>query len=187
MGKKKILVMVLFICAFNLKAQNRYLDNLFVPKNTITRTYSHKDGEDLKLDIYEPAKDTLSKRPMIIFMHGGGFAVGSRKNEEKVKFSKMAAKKGYVAVLISYRLTRKDKSFGCDYEASGKIETFRKAAEDFLDATNYMIKNSHEFKIDTSKIIIGGSSAGAEAILQAAYNRNLLFPNGKYRDMKFAG
>ena len=184
---KKLVFLILLISTLSLTAQTRYIDSSFSLKERITRTYATKDNEDLKLDIYQPAEDTLGKRPIIVFMHGGGFAGGDRRNEAEVKFAKMAAQKGYVAVLISYRLTRKGKSFGCDYKASGKIETFRKAAEDFLDAVNYMEDQKTEFKIDTSKIIIGGSSAGAEAILQAAYNRDLLFPEGKYPDMKFAG
>jgi predicted esterase len=140
------------------------------------------------LDIYQPENDTMQQRPMIIFMHGGGFAGGTRTNPAEVKFAEKAAKKGYVAVQISYRLTRKGQSFGCGYEAAGKMETFKLAAEDFMDAVSFMVKNKDEYGIDTSKIIVGGSSAGAEAVLNAVYNQRLMFQDTtKYKNIDLAG
>jgi acetyl esterase/lipase len=169
-------------------AQERYLEDLFEVESTVTETYATKDDEALKLDIYEPANDTAQLRPVIVFMHGGGFAGGTRKNEAEVKFAKAAARKGYVAVQISYRLTRKGKAFGCDYETSGKITTFQKAAEDFMDAVQFLLTNSKKYKIDPEKIIVGGSSAGAEAVLNAVYNPRLMFSElDKYQDIDIDG
>jgi hypothetical protein len=51
-----------------------------------------------------------------------------------------------------------------------KCKPSRLAAEDFMDAVHFMLKNGSEYKIDPSKIIVGGSSAGAEAVLNAVYN-----------------
>lgn len=186
--KRLLLSALLFISFSALKAQERYIDSLFPVQKTITKTYANKDGQDLIVDIYQPEGDTLKSRPVIIFMHGGGFSGGTPKNEAEVKFAKLAAKKGYVAVQISYRLTRKGKSFDCDFSKAGKIETFKKAAEDYLDAVNFMIANPSKYRIDTSKIIAGGSSAGAEAILDAVYNKELLFKDtSKYNKVHFAG
>ncbi|MDT0641555.1 alpha/beta hydrolase fold domain-containing protein [Zunongwangia sp. F363] len=176
----RISYLLLFVLiTFSSYTQTRYIDDIFENEEVITKIYAKKDGEKLMADIYLPKGDKLSQRPAIIFMHGGGFAGGSPKNEGEVEFAKMAARKGYVAVQISYRLTRKNQSFGCDYNASGKIKTFKEAAADYLDAVSYMREHSKEFKIDTSKIIAGGSSAGAEAVLNAVYNHQLLFPGLK--------
>ncbi|MCY2686077.1 alpha/beta hydrolase [Salinimicrobium sp. TH3] len=154
----------------------------------MTETYAVKNGEDLKLDIYQPKNDTSHTRPLIVFMHGGGFAGGTRTNEAEVKFAQAAARKGYVAVQISYRLTRKGQSFGCDYEASGKIATFKKAAEDFMDAVQFMINNKEKYRIDPEQVIVGGSSAGAEAVLNAVYNARLMFGNTtKYNSIDIDG
>lgn len=153
-----------------------------------TRVYAVKDGEELILDVFSPDTETNEARPVIIFMHGGGFSAGSPKNESLVRLSKLANERGYVSVLISYRLTRKGESFGCSFEASGKIETFKKSAEDFLDAVLYVITHSDELNIDSSKIIAGGSSAGAEAVLSAVYNQSLMFDDvSKYSKIHFAG
>ncbi|MDX1604224.1 MAG: alpha/beta hydrolase [Salinimicrobium sediminis] len=181
-----------FLFIFSLstlsQAQERFTDDLFEVGESITETYAVKDGEELRLDVYQPLNDTAQLRPVIIFMHGGGFAGGTRKNDAEVKFAQAAARKGYVAVQISYRLTRKDKSFGCDYEASGKIETFQKAAEDFMDAVQFMLNKKDEYRIDPGQVIVGGSSAGAEAVLNAVYNDRLMFEDPeKYEDIDFAG
>lgn len=185
--KNSLLVLLLFL-SFSVSAQERFLENSFDLDETQTKTYATKNGEALQLDIYQPKNDTLSKRPMIIFMHGGGFAGGTRTNPDEVKFAETAAQKGYVAVQISYRLTRKGKSFGCDFEASGKMETFKLAAEDFMDAVNFMVKNQEEYGIDPSKIIVGGSSAGAEGVLNAVYNERLMFEDlSKFENFNIAG
>lgn len=184
----KIVLLLIFIWALPLQAQERFTDAVFEVEKPFTKTYAIKGDQNLKLDIYQPENDTMQARPLLIFMHGGGFSGGSRTNEAEVKFAETAAKKGYVAVQISYHLTRKGKSFGCDYEASGKMETFKLAAEDFMDAVNFIIKNKEEYRIDPDKVIAGGSSAGAEAILNAVYNERLMFKDlSNYQNFKFAG
>lgn len=153
-----------------------------------TYTYSVKAGEELKLDIYYPGKIQEKYTPAIIWMHGGGFAGGSRDAPEEARFCKEAANRGYIAVSISYRLTRKDtkEGVGCDCPKEIKIETFRKASEDYLDAVKYLIDNREKFKIDPEKIIAGGSSAGAEGILNAVFMKEKWF-GSKYEEVSFAG
>lgn len=169
-------------------AQERYVNDLFETEEKDTEVYAVKDGEKLKLDIYQPKNDTASSRPLIVFMHGGGFAGGTRTNEAEVKFAQAAARRGYVAVQISYRLTRKGQSFDCDYETSGKMETFQKAAEDLMDAVQFLSNNGKKYRLDPSKIIVGGSSAGAEAVLNAVYNHRLMFEDlEKYNAIDIAG
>ncbi|WP_286760860.1 alpha/beta hydrolase [Salegentibacter sp. UBA1130] len=185
---KNPIFILLFLLSFSISAQQRFIDESFQLKETETKTYATKNGEALKLDIYQPENDTMQQRPLIVFMHGGGFAGGTRTNPGEINFAESAAKKGYVAVQISYRLTRKGQSFGCDYEASGKMETFKMAAEDFMDAVNFMVKNKEEFNINPAKIIVGGSSAGAEAVLNAVYNEKLMLEGfSKYQNFDFAG
>ena len=59
---------------------------------------------DLTMDIYEGDGDTLTNRPVIIFMHSGGFFTGSHEADDMVALSNSSAKMGYVAVSIAYRL-----------------------------------------------------------------------------------
>ncbi len=154
-----------------------------------THTYAIKDGEELKLDIYYPETfDEKSKFPTIVWMHGGGFSGGSRDFDVDKLFCEEIAKRDFIAVSISYRLTRKGtkEGVGCDCPAETKLETFRKASEDYLDAVSYLVENYSKFKIDTEKLIAGGSSAGAEGILNALFMKKNWFGN-KYDNLNFAG
>ena len=186
---KRILLFLLFILSLqSIDAQEKYIDSLFKVDQVRTEIYAEKEDEELIIDLYQPVNSD-TKRPLIVFMHGGGFAGGSPKNPQETKFAKIAASKGYAVGLISYRLKRRDKDsgFGCDFEALGKIKTFQLAAEDFMDAVNFMKINASKFSIDPEYIIVGGSSAGAEAVLNAVYNPDLMFESEENsKDLKFS-
>jgi acetyl esterase/lipase len=180
-------LLLLFLFSTTLQAQERFLDSIFEVTPPKTEVYAVKDGEELMLDIYEPKNDTENQRPLIVFMYGGGFSGGSPKHPDLARFSETATAKGYVVVQIAYRLTRKGQTFGCDFEASGKIETFKNAAEDFMDAVSYLVDKKSELRIDPENIIVGGSSAGAEAVLSAVYNPGLMFEDQQaYKNLEFA-
>lgn len=154
-----------------------------------THPYSIKDGEELVLDIYFPESiHSNSNLPTIVWMHGGGFSGGTRDAPDEAKFCQEIANRNYIAVSISYRLTRKNtkEGVGCDCPKDVKVETFQKASEDYLDAVQFLIHNKEKFKIDSEKIIAGGSSAGAEGILNAIFMKEKWFGN-KYDDINFAG
>ncbi len=184
----KHLIFFIFII-FSLQvveAQEKYTDSLYKVAIVKSEVYAEKEGEKLVIDLYQPA-GFQEKTPLIVFMHGGGFSGGSPKNPLEVKFARIAASKGYTVGLISYRLKRKETGFGCDFEASGKIETFQMAAQDFMDAVHFMHKNAEKFQIDKNKIIVGGSSAGAEAVLNAVYNPQLMFKDSeKYSEINIS-
>ncbi len=184
----RILILLLFfLFSSTFQAQEKFLDSIFKVAPPETEVYAVKDGEELILDIYQPENDSENQRPLIVFMHGGGFSGGSPKHPDLVRFSEIAAAKGYVVVQIAYMLTRKGESFGCDFEASGKIKTFKNAAEDFMDAVSYLVDKRSELHIDPENIIVGGSSAGAEAVLSAVYNPELMFEDHEaYKNLNFA-
>jgi acetyl esterase/lipase len=166
----QIILPVLFF-SLNIEAQERYKDEITDSVRVETFTYAFKDGKSLDLDVYFPAFDSQSLRPLIFYMHGGGFSGGMRNEPGIQSFCKKLARRGYVVSSISYRLTRQGKAtaFGCDCPAIDKLNTFNEAVEDVQDATFFMIKNRDKMGIDPQKIILSGSSAGAEAVLNAAY------------------
>lgn len=156
-----------------------------------TYTYAIKGTDTLKMDVYTPK--TIKKTdslPVLLWMHGGGFVGGDRSYPGEVKLAQLAAEKGYLGVLISYRLTRKGQQtgFGCDCPKSEKLLTFKNAAIDFLDAAKFIYQNKVLFGADTTRIIAGGSSAGAEGMLNAVYMREYFVDDLKpYQNIKFAG
>lgn len=164
-----IVAIVLF--TISAHAQGRYQSEWFDEIGVETLTYATKNGENLDLDIYLPQADTATKRPVVIYVHGGGFFMGTRNDENIQEFCTRLAKYGYVVASISYRLTRKGtpEGFGCDCPAMDKLNTFNAAVEDLQDATFFLIQNREQFSIDPQKIILAGSSAGAETVLNTAY------------------
>lgn len=171
MLKFKLLFIVTFFISNACIAQERYTEPSFDEVAVETLTYATKEGEDLELDIYLPQADAKEERATLIYVHGGGFSGGQRDMEKIVDFCTQMANHGYVVASISYRLTRKGKpgGFGCDCPANDKLNTFYAAVEDIQDATFFLIENRHQFAINPQKIILAGSSAGAEAVLNTAY------------------
>lgn len=140
--------------------------------------YAEKNGERLAMDIYLPG-NSAGEYPLILFVHGGGFSEGRRDDPRYVQFAENLADKGYPVASITYRLTMKGRSFGCDQPAENKRATFRAAAEDIWDATAYLLRTGPSLGLDPSAgIVLCGSSAGAEAILHAAYWPDAALPQG---------
>lgn len=171
-------------------------NSIIFAQNTQTFSFKTVNNQTLELDYYYQSTNTKSKKPTIIFVHGGSFKQGSKNSVYIAPFANKWVKAGYNFVAINYRLTLKDKSFHCDCPKEEKIRTFEHAVYDIRAATNFLINNKKKFNIDDNKIILAGNSAGAEAILHAAFWKNnehnisspLLSINFKYAGViAFAG
>ncbi|RYZ44401.1 MAG: hypothetical protein EOO14_27125 [Chitinophagaceae bacterium] len=98
--------------------------------------------------------------------------------------------------MIKYRLYLKGKDFGCGTPTPEKLKAIQWGVEDALDATKYLLDQATTLGIDSSKLFIAGSSAGAEAILNLVFNpykrkneeRYALFEQFRYAGaLSFAG
>ncbi|WP_299779699.1 alpha/beta hydrolase [uncultured Formosa sp.] len=183
-----ILLLMLGFNCFYSSAQTRYVDRVFSGSKIKTLTYSIRAKDTLQLDVYQPKRDQLEKRPLFVIVHGGGFTSGSRNENSMVTLAQGIAKRGYVVASIDYRLATNKKVFSCQSPLLEGFETFNNAEEDVRDALLYLIKYKDNFKIDASKIILFGSSAGAEIVLNIAYNKTAFTQKtDKYKDLKIAG
>jgi acetyl esterase/lipase len=147
----------------------RYLQPVF-SNISITRNLAYgKAGalngtlETLRLDLYQPAGDTARKRPVIVFVHGGGFAAGDKQIGPAPVLAAAFAHLGYVTVSIDYRLlspTICDVKHGftpvCLNAAIGVIH-------DAQAAVRWLRAKASPYRIDTSRIGIEGESAGGIA------------------------
>ena len=168
MIRKHILFVSLLTLSFYVSAQNFSKDR-YTSIEQSTRQYAQKQGEVLRMDIFSPEPDTVSHKPVIVYVHGGGFSGGKRDEERHLQFCRRFARKGYLTITIDYTLHMKGKSFGCDRPSQEKLSTFLKTGQDISRAISYLTKQHKILGIDTTKIILAGSSAGAEAVLHAAF------------------
>ncbi len=164
---------------------------MLISQKKTTYIYDIKGSDTLKLDVYTP--ENLKKGemlPALLWMHGGGFSVGSRDYKDDAQLCEYAAQNGYIGISISYRLLRKETQtgFGCDCTKEDKMETFKQAVIDYLDAAAFVVKNAEKLHVNPNQIIAGGSSSGAEGTLNAVFMREFFARDlKKYQEVKFAG
>ncbi|WBU90619.1 alpha/beta hydrolase [Cellulophaga omnivescoria] len=167
-------------------SQTRYEQKVFSDIKMKTYTYA----DTLKLDFYSIKKDTVTKKPLLILVHGGGFSGGKRDNPSEIKFCEDMAKRGYAVASISYRLVRKGNplGFSCNCPADQKIETFVSVSKDILKATQFLIDKKDKLEFNPENIILIGSSAGAEAVLNTVFMKNeFSFKKLPYATIKYKG
>ncbi len=118
------------------------------------------------LDVYQPAGDTANRRPLIIWIHGGGFKFGKKTSRGIPGWSKSFAQRGYVCAAINYRLTKKKALSQFPALADGCYD----AVEDLHQVIAFFKLHDERYNIDTNRIILAGNSAGAITALQASYS-----------------
>jgi len=118
-----------------------------------------------RFDFYEPDADSSNARPLIIWLHGGGFKFGRKTSGGLPLWSKTFAQRGYVCAALNYRLSKKHplKHF------EDLVEACADAVDDIDNAIWFFKTHCRQYRIDTSRIILGGNSAGGMIALQAAY------------------
>ncbi len=140
-------------------------------QNTVvkeTLVYAVKDGKELHMDKYVDNNAAVKgKRPALIYVHGGGFSMGSRVNALQILYCKHFAAQGFVSFCIDYRLGVKQ---GVQPTQEVVMNAVTMACEDLNDATAFILSKSAEWNIDPGKIIISGGSAGAITCLTAEYD-----------------
>lgn len=155
---------LLFFCLFLALVVSSSFAQVNGGINVQTLTYK----DTLQLDFYSPEGKARTDRPLIVLVHGGGFSGGNRDGIGETAFCSEMAVSGYAVASISYRLTRKGASFGCDCPARDKVSTFVKASEDLADALSFL-RAQEQLVFDRNMIVLAGSSAGAETVLNAAF------------------
>lgn len=181
---KTVVIFIVLFSAFTASSQTRYVDRVFDSISSKTFTYSIRDKDTLKLDMYQPVNDSILARPLLVVIHGGGFTSGERNDASLIYMAKNIAKKGYVVASIDYRLV-KNKPINCSYPAKEKLKAFTNASEDLLNALQYLVRFKNRFLIDDSKIVLFGISAGAETALNITYNRDYVIKNLEpYKNIK---
>ncbi len=112
-----------------------------VKKDVIYRTV---DGEQLGLDVYQPA--TKGKgRPAVVVIHGGAWVHGDK--EWFAQQANQLAERGFVAFSVNYRLA--------------PAHPYPAAVDDVETAVEWVRKHAKEYGVDRKRVGALGGSAGA--------------------------
>ncbi|QZE15800.1 alpha/beta hydrolase [Halosquirtibacter laminarini] len=130
----------------------------------------------LLLDIYTP-ENKETKRPLFIFIHGGGFKGGSKDAITIKNLADYFTSRGWVFVSPSYRLQNdfgtvpqewKDTALQINQDTVSQFNAMYTAVRDTKAACRWVMSNANSYGIDTNNISIGGSSAGAITAIAVA-------------------
>jgi len=145
----------------------RYRDQVFA---AVTRTadvrYGTGAGADgapvaLELDVYRPAGDRESRRPAVIFVHGGSFSGGDKASGPSAELAASFPKLGYVAFSINYRLLApKGACSGSTAGSNACVLAAVAAITDAQAAVRWVRSHAEYYGVDPGRIGIAGESAG---------------------------
>lgn len=133
------------------------------------KPYNSQTKIPLLMDIYEPKDDPISNRPVIVLVHGGGFVGGSKEfwGSAQSNWGRELALRGYVVLAINYRLL---KNFNFSMTSQMLPLGILQAKEDAFAAVRWARANATTYKLDPTKIGMGGYSAGAITTYYTAYD-----------------
>jgi triacylglycerol lipase len=119
----------------------------------VTRDIAYGPAERNRLDVFtakEATKDATGSRPVLVFVHGGGFTGGNKSTPGSPYYDNVplwAARHGLVGVNITYRLAPQ--------------APWPAGAEDVGAAVRWTLDNIARFGGDPSRVFLFGHSAGA--------------------------
>lgn len=164
----------------------RYRTAIFPSATSSVHTYATKphlvSGQpvELRLDVYQPVGDANTSRPLLVWIHGGAFAYGSRSDMAGPSID--YARLGYVTATISYRVDPQNKclavqagQFTGDELVAARARCERAilgARDDAASAVAWLRANAAAFGIDPTRVAIGGSSAGAITAIHVGQTLN---------------
>lgn len=123
----------------------------------------------LLLDIYTPVNN-IKKRPVFLFIHGGGFAGGTKQQSQIKKWADYYASRGWVFISMDYRLKKHKGTLPENFVKFSSLvpQAIRAqylaiypAQRDAKAALRWVAANAKKYNIDTNYITVGGASAGA--------------------------
>ncbi|MGB0327365.1 MAG: alpha/beta hydrolase fold domain-containing protein [Akkermansiaceae bacterium] len=110
-------------------------------------------GKSLRLDLHYPSADPPQDGfPVVLFIHGGGWAKGTRVIGDKgVRFEAVKAlnEHGFCVASTDYRLCTRD----------GRV-VMRDCVVDCKDALRYLVLNKNQLSLDADHLFTMGDSAG---------------------------
>lgn len=133
------------------------------------RDWKNRAIDNLVMDMYYPTNATSHKKyPLLLFCHAGGFTGGNRFNVSAI--CDRFADEGFISVGFEYRVGyKKGNPRNCEADTATLDNAIYRAMQDANACLRFLVAHADEYNIDTSKIFVGGSSAGATLALNSSY------------------
>lgn len=152
-----LLAGALFVFATCTPEEDQLPTTAAYTKTTVQyKTVSGTDPNLLSLDVYHFG-ETQGSKPVVVYVHGGGWAIGDKANSIENKTSLFSSLK-YVFVSVNYRLSPTTGS-----NDPNRIK-FPIHNEDVADAVKWVYDNIATYGGEKSKIALLGHSAGAHLV-----------------------
>ncbi len=115
--------------------------------------------------------DTQNKKPVVIYVHGGGWAIGDKSYqlENKIPYFESL---GYIFVSVNYRLSPNPES-----DNPNRV-MYPIHNEDVASSLAWVVKNIDQYGWDASKIALMGHSAWGHLVALTATNETFLEAEG---------
>ncbi len=171
-------ILILFCYCFALVGQSQtcdYLTKKFPVRSQLDIFYGEAINYDsskatLRLNIYSPVGDNRTNRPIVFFVHGGGFSGGNKNETEDI--CKSFAARGYIAVSPSYRLGfYRPGQFDYPYclDHAELYRALHRAIQDVKGAIRFIKNRSSLDSSNPHAVYIGGFSAGGFIALSVGH------------------
>src|SRR5262249_2976317 len=136
------------------------IDSVLVPEWTSLHLREPQGEDCLNLSLWKPSAATGGKRPVMVWLHGGGYSAGSP-NMVPYDGANLARKHDVVVVVVTHRLN----VFGFAYLAELGGEKFAGASnvgmKDVILGLEWIRDNIANFGGDPGNVTIFGQSGGA--------------------------
>ena len=150
-------LMLSLVCSAQFTLDNEYAKQHkkypFITRYVVTSSglkcsydveYGVVGDRHLTMDVFEPAERSTGR--CVIYIHGGGWASGSKEMDHPMAMS--LAHSGIVTFCVDYRL-------------SGEA-MYPAAIDDVKNAIRWIKEHADEYGIDSDEICLAGSSAGGQ-------------------------
>jgi poly(3-hydroxybutyrate) depolymerase len=167
-----VCILAISVLAMDAGSATRYLDDVFdnvtVRSDIPYGSNVNYNGSTvtLRMDLYEPQGDTARARPVMLFFFGGAFAFCSKTADDMVLFCKAFARKGYVTSAVQYRV---NPTLLLNATAAAEGTAILRAVQDARAAVRFLRAHKDSYRIDDTRIMVGGTSAGGVIGVNYAY------------------
>lgn len=128
---------------------------------------------DLKYDLYEPANDTASNRPLVVYIHTGNFLPpqvngginGSKRDSSAIVMCTRLARHGYVAIAPNYRLGWNPLDTSRVQRRAQLLNAVYRAIHDMKELVRVVKADASNLGIDPDRITFMGEGSGGYVAL----------------------